>query len=91
MPNHKSAIKRVKQTKKRNLRNTSNVSAMKTFMKKFISAAESKDMDNIEKLFKINVAFIMKLASKHVIHKNNAARKVSKITKLYNSVKSVQA
>ncbi|MHB1665644.1 MAG: 30S ribosomal protein S20, partial [bacterium] len=35
--------------------------------------------------------FIMKLASKHVIHKNNAARKVSKITKLYNSVKSVKA
>lgn len=91
MANHKSAVKRARQAKKRNIRNTGNISAMKTFIKKFNAAAAEKNVEKAQELFQFNVAFIMKLSSKKIIHKNNAARKISKLAKLYNSVKVTAA
>ncbi len=87
MANHKSAAKRARQAEKRHLRNVSGISAMKTYIKKFNSAISEKNTERTEDLFKSAVAYIMKLASKNIIHKNNAARKISKLAKLYNSIK----
>ncbi len=87
MANHESAKKRARQTKKRTLRNTSSISKMKTNIKKFKVAVSQNDKETATTLFKLNVSYIMHLASKRVIHKNNASRKVSALSKLHNAVK----
>ena len=87
MANHKSAEKRARQTKKRTLRNTSDLSRMKTNIKKFKESVSQNDKEKALELFKLNVSYIMNLASKKVIHKNNASRKISALAKLHNSIK----
>lgn len=87
MANHESAKKRVRQTKKRTLRNTSSVSKMKTNIKKFKAAVSRDDKETANTLFKLNVSYIMHLASKKVIHKNNASRKISVLAKIHNAVR----
>ncbi len=87
MANHKSAKKRAKQTTKRALRNTSVISKMKTNIKKFKESVSQNDKEKALELFKLNVSYIMHLASKKIIHKNNASRKVKALAKLHNTVK----
>lgn len=58
---------------------------MKTQIKKALSAIETKDKENLNLLFGKAVTQINKAASKGVIHRNNAARKVSRLTKKVNS------
>ena len=87
MANHKSAKKRARQTKKRTLRNTSDLSRMKTNIKKFKESVSQNDKEKALELFKLNVSYIMNLASKKVIHKNNASRKISALAKIHNSIK----
>ena len=68
MPNIKSAIKRVKVTEKKNLRNRMIKSAMKTQIKKFDTAVSANEAD-------------VKAAAKGVIHKNAANRKKARMAK----------
>ncbi len=86
MANHKSAKKRARQTKKRTERNTSSLSKMKTNIKKLKAAVAGKDKDKAAILFNLNASYIMQLAAKKIIHKNNAARKISAIAKLNNTL-----
>ena len=83
MPNIKSAKKRVKLTKKQNQRNTSFKSSLKTAIKKFLAAIETK-ADNAETLYNEVCCMIDKAAGKNIMHKNAAARKKSRLAKLYN-------
>jgi small subunit ribosomal protein S20 len=82
---NKSAIKRAKQSEGRRLRNAHVKTTMKTQIKKALSAIETKDKENLNLLFGKAVTQINKAASKGVIHRNNAARKVSRLTKKVNS------
>lgn len=86
MANHKSAEKRARQTKKRTERNTGSLSKMKTGIKKFKAAVTEKNKEKATELLKSNVSYIMQLAAKKIIHKNNAARKVSTLSKLSNTL-----
>ena len=88
MAHHKSAIKRIKQNAKRRARNSYYKSTLKTFEKKFLAAIdEKKSMEEIATLYKELVSLYDKVADKGIIHKNKAARKVSKFTKLLNELK----
>ena len=58
---------------------------MKTQIKKTLSAIETKNKENPDVLFGKAISQINKAASKGVIHKNNAARKVSRLTKKVNN------
>ncbi len=87
MANHKSAEKRARQTKKRTLRNTGSISKMKTNIKKFKAAVSQNDKEKALELYKLNASYIMHLASKSIIHKNNASRKISALARLHNSIK----
>ncbi|MCL4428741.1 MAG: 30S ribosomal protein S20 [Deltaproteobacteria bacterium] len=87
MANHKSAEKRARQTKKRTLRNTGIISKMKTNIKKFKECVSQNDKEKASELFKLNVSYIMHLAAKKIIHKNNASRKVKALAKLHNTIK----
>lgn len=86
MANHKSALKRVKQNKKRYLRNKSYRTRLKNTVKKVRFAINSTNV-NVEELnqeLKKAQKIINKIKSKGVIHKNKAARLVSRLAKAAN-------
>lgn len=89
MATHKSAIKRHKQSLKRAERNRAAKSAVKTCIKKVNSAIEKKEVDRVDTLLKEAIRLINKTASKGIIHKNNASRKISRLTKKVNLLKSM--
>ncbi|MDO5601222.1 MAG: 30S ribosomal protein S20 [Oscillospiraceae bacterium] len=80
MPNIKSQKDRVRQAEKETLHNKAVKSNMKTVVKK-ADAAVVSGADNAEQAVKTAVSTIDKAAGKHVLHKNTAARKVSKLMK----------
>ncbi len=79
LPNIKSAIKRVKVTEKKNLRNRMIKSAMKTQIKKFETAVSANEAD--VKLLSATQGAVDKAAAKGVIHKNAANRKKARLAK----------
>ncbi|MBE5806848.1 MAG: 30S ribosomal protein S20 [Clostridiales bacterium] len=82
MPNIKSAVKRVKVSEKKNLRNRMIKSAMKTQVKKFDSAVAANQAD--VKLLSVTQGVVDKAAAKGVIHKNAANRKKARLAKRLN-------
>ena len=86
MANIKSAKKRILVAKTRNERNKSEKSAVKTAIKKVEAAVVAKDKAAAEAALKNATSVIESACSKGVYHKNNAARKVSRLTKLVNGV-----
>ena len=83
MANIKSAQKRVRVAAKRQARNKHIKSTTKTAVKKVVVAADSKATDTNALLIQA-IAAIDKAASKGVYHKNTAARKKSRLTKMVN-------
>ncbi|MFU8813403.1 MAG: 30S ribosomal protein S20 [Balneolaceae bacterium] len=83
MPQHKSAIKRLRQSKKRNAANRHKRSKLRTLIK---SVMESTDKKEAEKLLKDAVSYIDRSSVKGLIHPNNAARKKAKLTKHVNNL-----
>jgi small subunit ribosomal protein S20 len=78
---NKSAIKRAGQAEKRRLRNSHVKSTMKTNIKKALSSLGEKDKSNAGVATKAAIAYIDKAASKGVIHKNQAARRISRLAR----------
>lgn len=81
MANHKSAIKRIRQTEKRRAYNRTWRSRTRTFVKKARSAQQSSDVKAATVATREAIAELDKAASKGVIHKNNAARRKSRLMK----------
>ena len=84
MANHKSALKRDRQSKVRRLRNRINKSKMKSAVNRveqaLVEGSEEQARESLQKA----AAVIQKTASKGTIHKRTAARKVSRLTKRVN-------
>ena len=85
MPNIKSAKKRVKVTKVKNMQNVMAKSALKTTLKKFDAAVAAGDKSAAEDAYKIAVKAVDQAAAKHLLHKNNAAHKKSAMTLKLNT------
>ena len=83
MPQHKSAIKRVRQNEVRKLRNNGKRSKLRTLIK---STMEASDKATAEKSYKDAISYIDKLTVKGIIHKNTAARKKSALTRHLNAL-----
>ncbi|MBQ6421540.1 MAG: 30S ribosomal protein S20 [Clostridia bacterium] len=83
MPNIKSAKKRVLVNKTKAARNKSNMSALRTAIKKANIAITVNAADK-ETVVKNAIVKIDKAAAKGLIHKNNAARKKSKLVSNLN-------
>ena len=86
MANIKSAKKRILVSKKKEFRNKSIKSKVKTLTKKVEAAAAAGDKAEAEAALKVAISEISKAASKGVYHKNTAARKVSRLTLLVNNI-----
>jgi small subunit ribosomal protein S20 len=84
---HPSAEKRDRQNKKHKIRNSAVKSKTKTEIKKVLAAVEELNRESSEKALKSAITVIKKAASKGVYHKNNASRKVSRLTKKVNALK----
>ena len=84
MPNIKSAIKRVKVSSKKNLRNRMNKSALKTALRKF-EAAMVGDPKVASGMLAATSGAIDKAATKGVIHRNAANRRKSRLAKRVNA------
>ncbi len=83
MDRHPQQIKRERQDKKRRLKNISQMSELKTSIKKVLSMSDQKDAEN---LYRDTVKLIDKAASKGLIKKNTASRRKSRITRHFNSI-----
>jgi small subunit ribosomal protein S20 len=77
----KSGIKKHRQSLKKRDRNTVIKSDLKTQLKKFESVLESNDIAVAQKTLKETEAKLRKAASKGVLKKETASRKVSRIAK----------
>ena len=86
MANHKSALKRARQNINRRTRNRSAKTRIKNIVKDVqVAVGENAKEAALEKL---NAAksIIDDTASKGIIHKNTAARRISRLSKLVNAV-----
>ena len=86
MANIKSAKKRVLVNQKKADRNKSIKSAVKTSIKKVQAAVVAKDKEAAVAALANAISTIDKAATKGVYHKNNAARKVSRLSKAVNTL-----
>jgi len=86
MANHKSALKRIRQTKKKTQRNRFYRTRIKNISKAVREAVESGDKEKALEAFKIANRELHKFVSKGILKKNSASRRVSRLHKLVNSV-----
>jgi len=81
LANHPSALKRVKQSQARRLRNMSTKSRLKTTVKKFHQILETGTLDAARPAMIQAMAQIDRAASKGVVHPRTASRKISRLAK----------
>lgn len=80
-----SVLKRVRQAEKRRARNQSVKTKIKTYTTKLAGALITKNKDDIDEKLKDIIKVISSAASKGIIHKNTASRKISRLTKQANA------
>ena len=85
MANHKSAVKRNRQSQVRRIRNRSNRTKMKSAIKSVYSAIEENSIENAQEALKAAIPIIDRTAVKGSMHKKTASRKVSRLTRHVNS------
>ena len=84
MANHKSALKRIRQNTKRNERNKSFRTLVKTVTKKVTAEAEAGNKDQALLELKRAEKVIAKVGGKGILHPRAASRKISSLTRLVN-------
>lgn len=91
MANHKSAIKRAKQSEARRMRNRARKSRMKTAIRKLEEAIRNNALDDAVVRLREATSIIAKTAAKGTIHRNTASRKISRLTKKVNGLKAAHS
>ena len=86
MPNHKSAIKRTRQNKKRHARNSAVRSHARTAVRKVRAAILSGNKEEAATSLKEATSILDKSSSKGVHHENNTARRVSRLALQVNKM-----
>jgi small subunit ribosomal protein S20 len=81
LANHKSAIKRAKQSEDRRIRNRARKTRVKTAVKQVRTAVENKSVEEAQAALQQAIPVIDKAASKGSLHHRAAARKISRLSK----------
>jgi small subunit ribosomal protein S20 len=89
MDRHKSTEKRARQDKKKALYNKAIKSSMKTRIKTLLTTLEAQDKEAINSELKKTISSISRAASKGIIQKATASRKISNLTKRVNRTLAV--
>jgi small subunit ribosomal protein S20 len=74
------------QGEKRRVRNRHVKSTVKTTIKSYLKTVEEKNPELAKASLTHTITTINKAASKGVIHKRNASRKISRLTRKYNAL-----
>ena len=91
MPNTKTAKKELRVAERRHARNKSEISLTKSSITKAQKLITSSELDSAKQAVAAAVKILDKAAEKGVIHKNNAARRKSRLMKKLNlAAKSVK-
>ena len=85
MPNNAAAEKRMRQEQRRRAFNRSTKSVVKTQVTKARQAISTTDENSVEAV-RLAVSELDKAAKKGVIHRNNAARRKSRLMKQLNAI-----
>jgi small subunit ribosomal protein S20 len=80
MANTQNAKKRDRQIQRRTAVNTARVGRIRTFIKKVEAAIEAGDKSAATEAFKVAMPAMHGGVSKGVVHKNTAARKLSRLS-----------
>jgi small subunit ribosomal protein S20 len=83
MANHKSALKRIRQSQVKRLRNRYYATTTRTFIKKLRSTTDKKEAEG---LYQKVSSMLDRLAKRNIIHKNKAANNKSKLAKFVSSL-----
>lgn len=83
MANHKSALKRIRSSEVKNIRNRYQHKTMRNALKKFRALTQA---DQAKEQMPRLVSIIDKLAKKSVIHKNKAANLKSQVMQKVNTL-----
>lgn len=86
MASHKSALKRIKQTRNRTEINRAHTTRLRHQMRKLRVAIESKNKSAAQDLLKPTLALIDHSIHKGVLHRNAAARYKSRLTLRVNAL-----
>ncbi len=86
MANHKSAVKRARQSEDRRQRNRSRKTRMKNVIRKLEESLNTKATEAAAENLKLAISIIDKTAAKGVIHRNTASRKISRLTRRVNAL-----
>ena len=86
MANIKSAKKRILVNRTKYERNKAVKSEVKTAIKRVEELVEAKNADEAKVALNDATKLIESASSKGIYHKNNAARKVSRLSKLVNTL-----
>ncbi len=84
MANTKSAIKNIRKSARKQKRNRVFRSQARTFVKKTRSQIEAGKLEDAQATLLVAIKALDKAAEKNIIHKNNAARSKSRLTKRLN-------
>lgn len=88
MATHKSALKRARQSKIRRLRNIAYKTQAKRAVKEVRTAMSNNSADEARESLIRAVSIIQKTASKGIIHKNTASRRISRLARQVNKLPS---
>ena len=86
MANHKSALKRARQNENHRMRNKSTKTRVRSVIKNLRAAAAQPSGQDLTADLNVAKSVIDKAAKKGCLHPNTAARKISRISKLLNSM-----
>jgi len=88
---NKSALKRARQNEQRRLRNRHYRTMVKNAVKKVFEAAQAGDFERARSFYPEVMSIINKAVSKGVLHWRTASRKISRLSRLVNSLQRAQA
>lgn len=88
MANHKSALKRHRQSLKARIRNRAAKTRVKNVIKVVRQAVEAKDKEQALQALQTATSVLDKVAGKKILHWRNAARRVSRLAQAVNKLAS---
>ncbi len=86
MANHKSALKRLAQTRKQTERNRAHRTRMRHQLRELRQALDAKDRARAESLLIPTLSMLDRMIQKGILHRNTVARYKSRLTLRFNSL-----
>ncbi|MCX7919318.1 MAG: 30S ribosomal protein S20 [bacterium] len=83
---HKSALKQLRKSLKNRERNRKIKSQLRNAVKKIDGLVAAKDIETAKSVLAKTIPMLNRAATKGIIHKNTAARLVSRLTKSVNKL-----